>query len=75
VGDSRNFNIKINQSVNVTWYIYGIEVFNQSGVTGSSYTNTSAAAGFWNVEAKVSNKNGSDSKKMDMDSVRNIFGQ
>lgn len=63
VGDSRNFNIKINQSVNVTWYIYGIEVFNQSGVTGSSYTNTSAAAGFWNVEAKVSNKNGSDSKK------------
>jgi len=62
-GDSRNFNIKTNQTVNVTWYISGVEVFNQSGVTGSSYTKTSASAGLWNVEAKVSNQNGSDSKK------------
>ncbi len=62
-GDSRIFNIKINQTVNVTWFISGIEVFNQSGVNESSYKNTSAASGFWNVEAKVSNNNGFDSKK------------
>lgn len=62
-GDSRNFNIKINQTVNVTWYVSGKKVFNQSGVNESSYTNTSAATGFWKVEAIVSNQNGSDSNK------------
>ena len=37
----RTFNISINQTVNVSWRINGTEVFNQSGVNFSEYTNES----------------------------------
>ena len=37
---------------NVTWYLNGIEVHNETGVTGvSNYTNKNAAVGVWNVTA------------------------
>ena len=58
--ESRAFNITINQTVNVSWLINGTEVFNQSSVNFSEYTNSSAVAGYWNVTAYVYNANGSD---------------
>jgi subtilisin family serine protease len=55
---SRTFNITVNQTVNVTWYINGTQVqFNES-VTNANYTNTSASAGFWNITAIINNTNG-----------------
>jgi len=68
VGDQRTFNIKLNTTANVTWYIYNVyglylfkmEVFSQIGVTESSYANTSAASGIWIVKAIASNQNGTD---------------
>ncbi len=57
-GATRTFNITINQTVNVTWYINGTTIFNQTNVTASSYTNTSAAPGTWNVTATANNANG-----------------
>jgi nitrous oxidase accessory protein len=59
VGVIRTFNIITNQAVNVTWQINGTEVFNETSVITSSYTNTSAAQGIWNVTAVVENSNGS----------------
>jgi len=58
-GDSRVFNITANQIVNVTWYINGTEVFNQTDVIESTYANTSASPGTWNVSAVAQNANGS----------------
>ena len=55
---ARTFNITVNQTVNVSWQINGTEVFNQTDVTGSEYTNTSAVAGVWNVSAIAVNENG-----------------
>jgi len=57
-GVTRKFNITIDQIVNVSWLINGSEVFNQTTVNESSYTNISAAAGYWNVSAVVTNPNG-----------------
>jgi parallel beta-helix repeat protein len=65
VGASRTFNITVNQTVNVTWYINGTEVINQSGVTDSAYINNTAVVGFWNVTAIANNTNGMDSKTWD----------
>ena len=42
---TRIFNITVNQTGNVTWYINGTQVFNQTVVNQSTYTNTSAAQG------------------------------
>lgn len=40
------------KSWNVAWYLNGIEVHNETGVTGvSNYTNKDAAVGVWNVTA------------------------
>lgn len=58
-GGTRIFNITINQTVNVAWYINGSQVSSDTNVTYSGYTNTSAKAGIWNVSAIVSNPNGS----------------
>jgi len=57
-GATRTFNITIDQLVNVSWQINGMEIFNQTEVTESIYTNTSAALGTWNVSALASNQNG-----------------
>ncbi len=59
VGATRIFTVNVNQTTNITWYINETEVFNQSSVTQSSYTNTIAALGTWNVIALVVNENGS----------------
>ena len=57
---NRTFNITVNQIANVKWLINGTEVFNESDVNTSSYTNTSSAAGIWNITAAASNSKGSD---------------
>lgn len=62
-GTARTFNISINQIANVTWYINGTEVSNQTDVLESSYTNSSASTGTWNVTASVQNVNGSTGQK------------
>jgi hypothetical protein len=46
--------------LNVSWLINGTKVFNETGVITSSYTNTSAALGMWNVSALAQNADGSD---------------
>ncbi len=62
-GQSRTFNITVNQTVNVTWYINGSQVQYNTSVTNASYTNTSAAAGSWNVTAVANNTNGTASQQ------------
>ena len=62
-GESRTFNITINQIVNVSWYINGTEVQTNESVTEASYTNTSAVGGYWNVSAIATNANGSDMQR------------
>jgi hypothetical protein len=57
------FNIRANQTVDVTWDINGTTVFNQTNVTESSYTNTSASPGIWNVTATANNANGAVSQQ------------
>ncbi|NQE44502.1 hypothetical protein C5S31_00585, partial [ANME-1 cluster archaeon GoMg2] len=57
---TRTFNITVNQTVNVSWLINGTEVQTNESVTEVTYTNTSAAAGTWNVLAIVTNANGTD---------------
>jgi len=59
-GESRRFNITVDQVVNVSWLINGTEVFSESGVNESEYTNTSAVPGLWNVSVIVENENGTD---------------
>jgi hypothetical protein len=62
-GASRTFNITVNQTANVTWYINGSQVKTNTSVTGANYTNTSAASGFWNVTAVANNTNGTASQQ------------
>jgi hypothetical protein len=59
-GAKRTFNITINQTVNVSWQINGTVVQTDKNTTESSYTNTSAVVGTWNVSAIVNNANGTD---------------
>jgi len=59
-GATRTFNITINQIVNVSWRINGTEVYTDKNVIESTYTNTSATIGTWNVSAIVNNANGTD---------------
>jgi len=59
-GAARTFNITVNQHVNVSWQIDDTEVQTNISVIESSYTNTSAAMGTWNVSAIVNNINGTD---------------
>ena len=64
VSDTENatqtFGIIIDQVVDVTWLINGTEVSDEADVNESSYTNTSASIGVWNVTAIASNQNGTD---------------
>ena len=60
MGESINFSITTNQTVNISWLINGIEVLNETSVLTSSYSNTSAVLGIWNVSAFAQNINGSD---------------
>ena len=54
-GESRTFNISINQTVNISWQINGTEVQTNESVTEAAYTNASAVVGTWNVSAIATN--------------------
>ena len=65
VGDSRAFNISVNQTVTVIWFIDGTPVQvngtgNEPQVTESKYGNISAQLGTWNVSVYAQNFNGRD---------------
>ena len=62
VGNESEFEIKINQTVNVGWLINGGEVQTNESVTEASYTNKSAVEGIWNVTAIAENQNGTASQ-------------
>ncbi len=57
-GETRTFNILINQIVNVSWLINGNEVFTEYSVNESVYTSTNAVTGTSNVSAIASNSEG-----------------
>ncbi|MCK4652436.1 MAG: dockerin type I repeat-containing protein, partial [Methanosarcinales archaeon] len=58
---ARTFNITVDQTVDVTWYINETIVQDtNTSVTTANYTNTSAALGVWNVSAVANNANGTD---------------
>jgi len=54
-GESRTFNITVNQTVDISWQINGTEVQTNESVTEAAYTNTSAVVGTWNVSAIATN--------------------
>ena len=59
VGASRKFGITIDQIADITWYINDVPVQSDYNVMGSSYNNTSASIGIWNVKTVATNANGS----------------
>ncbi len=72
VGESRTFNITVNQTVNIAWFINGTPVQTNNGVTSATYTNTSASLGTWNVTAVASNSNGSVMQSWDWNVISAI---
>ncbi|HEY9204590.1 MAG TPA: hypothetical protein VIO58_01615, partial [Candidatus Methanoperedens sp.] len=56
-GAARTFNITVNQTVDVTWYINGAQVGYDTAVTDSAYI-SNASIGSWNVTAVATNVNG-----------------
>jgi len=54
-GQSRTFNISIDQITDISWQINGTEVQTNGSVTEAAYTNTSAVIGTWNVSAIATN--------------------
>jgi hypothetical protein len=54
-GESRIFNISVNQTVDISWQINGTEVQTDEAVTEAVYTNTNAVAGTWNVSVIATN--------------------
>jgi subtilase family serine protease len=61
-GAERTFSITIDQMANVTWLINGSMVLFEQNVIASSYTNTSASDGIWNVTVVVENPFGSTTR-------------
>lgn len=60
---ARTFNVSSNDTVTVTWLINGTLVKTETGVTESTYTNSTAGyqRNPYNVTARVTNANGSNS--------------
>ncbi|MEA1998049.1 MAG: DUF3344 domain-containing protein [Euryarchaeota archaeon] len=54
-GESRTFNISVNQTVDISWQINGTEVQTDEAVTEAVYTNTNAVAGTQNVSVIATN--------------------
>ena len=55
VGESRTFNISVDQIADISWQINGTEVQTNESVPEAVYTNTSAVIGTWNVSAIATN--------------------
>ena len=54
-GESVTFEIEVDQKADISWQINGTEVQKDEDVTGAIYTNTSVAAGTWNLSAIATN--------------------
>ena len=55
VGESRTFNISVDQIADISWQINGTELQTNESVTEAFFTNTSAVIGTWNVSAIATN--------------------
>ncbi|MCZ7400664.1 MAG: right-handed parallel beta-helix repeat-containing protein, partial [Candidatus Methanoperedens sp.] len=53
-GTAQTFNVTLNRRANVIWYINWTSVQTNKGVTSTSYTNSIASAGYYNVILVVS---------------------
>ena len=60
VGENRTFTITNDHVANVSWRINGTEVKSAENVTTSTYIDSRALPGTWNVTAVVSNNNSMD---------------
>jgi len=54
-GESRTFNVTVNQTVDISWRVNGTEVQTNESITEAAYMNTSAVVGTWNVSAIATN--------------------
>ena len=57
----QQFSIVTNLPGNVTWYINGTEVYNETNVSSSSYSNNTAGLGVHNVTVNTTNEYGTNS--------------
>ena len=55
VGESRTFNITVNQIADISWQINGTEVQTNESTREAVFTNASAVIGTWNVSAIATN--------------------
>ncbi|WP_167890950.1 NosD domain-containing protein [Thermococcus sp. 18S1] len=62
VGDTVEFSVTADQTVNVTWYLDGSVVKTEENVETSTYTNSDVGEGEHSVRAVVENPNGSASQ-------------
>lgn len=62
-GAARTFSINLNQTMNITWFLNGIQVGYNESVTSATYTNDSAFPGTWTINATANNTNGTVSKE------------
>jgi parallel beta-helix repeat protein len=56
----RTFNVTVNQTVNVSWYLNGSHLFTNDSVTEANYTLHAQFVGDNNVSAVATNANGTD---------------
>ncbi|WP_406659919.1 S-layer protein domain-containing protein [Methanolobus sp. ZRKC3] len=64
-GDSRTFEVTINQPVNLTWIMNGTTLTTNTSVISSSYSFDSAPEGTHNLTVFAENANGTDQEKWD----------
>jgi hypothetical protein len=64
-GENQTFSITTNIIGNVTWYIDSVEVFNETSVNSSSYLNSTASVGTYNITVVTTNINGTNSMTWD----------
>jgi len=50
-GEAQTFEMNLNRTADIIWYNNGSEIFRALSVTSSSYTNSSADAGIYNITA------------------------
>lgn len=63
VGGSRTFTATVDQTVNMTWYLDDVKLQENSSVTTSSYSNTSATQGSHTIRVEAQNGNGTADSK------------
>jgi len=61
-GDTQIFNVSVNETCNVTWYMDGSIVDTDTSVIFAEYSNAPASADVYNITAIAENLNGTDQK-------------